>query len=210
MEYVLYHSGKKGMKWGLRLYQNKDGSLTPLGRIHYAQQKRQRAKNLAKARTAKVEKRKREEEEKTAREKMEAEKSEVLAKGSATDILKYKGKLTNQEMQTAVNRLNLERQLSELSAKEVAAGKQKTEDIVNKAIGTGRKVAELAETGTRLYNSINNVRKALDGDSDKKPKITSLKIEDVSKLSDKELGDVLKRATSEKSVKKLLEELENQ
>lgn len=29
------HSGTKGMKWGNRRYQNKDGSLTPLGRAHY-------------------------------------------------------------------------------------------------------------------------------------------------------------------------------
>lgn len=31
----LYHFGKKGQKWGRRQYQNEDGSLTPLGRIHY-------------------------------------------------------------------------------------------------------------------------------------------------------------------------------
>lgn len=29
------HAGVKGMKWGQRQYQNKDGSLTPLGRAHY-------------------------------------------------------------------------------------------------------------------------------------------------------------------------------
>lgn len=29
------HSGTKGMKWGIRRYQNEDGSYTPLGREHY-------------------------------------------------------------------------------------------------------------------------------------------------------------------------------
>lgn len=28
----LYHYGRKGMKWGVRRYQNKDGSLTPAGK----------------------------------------------------------------------------------------------------------------------------------------------------------------------------------
>lgn len=31
----LYHHGTRGQKWGERRYQNEDGSLTPLGRIHY-------------------------------------------------------------------------------------------------------------------------------------------------------------------------------
>ena len=31
----LVHTGVEGMKWGERRYQNYDGSLTPLGRIHY-------------------------------------------------------------------------------------------------------------------------------------------------------------------------------
>lgn len=31
----LYHHGTRGMKWGLRLYQNPDGTLTALGRLRY-------------------------------------------------------------------------------------------------------------------------------------------------------------------------------
>lgn len=31
----LYHTGVKGMKWGVRRYQNKDGSLTPAGKKRY-------------------------------------------------------------------------------------------------------------------------------------------------------------------------------
>lgn len=36
MEYELCHHGIKGMKWGVRRYQNEDGSLTAVGRKKYS------------------------------------------------------------------------------------------------------------------------------------------------------------------------------
>ena len=35
MEYELYHWGIKGQKWGVRRYQNEDGTLTESGRARY-------------------------------------------------------------------------------------------------------------------------------------------------------------------------------
>ena len=38
----LYHHGTKGMKWGKRRYQNKDGSLTDAGKKRYARDAREK------------------------------------------------------------------------------------------------------------------------------------------------------------------------
>lgn len=42
----LYHWGVRGMRWGIRRYQNKDGSLTELGRKHLAENRIRTEDNL--------------------------------------------------------------------------------------------------------------------------------------------------------------------
>jgi len=41
MEYEIYHHGILGMHWGIRRYQNKDGSLTEEGRKRYSSEQTQ-------------------------------------------------------------------------------------------------------------------------------------------------------------------------
>lgn len=43
----LYHHGVKGMKWGVRRYQNKDGSLTPAGKKRLAASIKEAAKDTS-------------------------------------------------------------------------------------------------------------------------------------------------------------------
>lgn len=42
---VITHSGTKGMKWGVRRYQNKDGTLTEAGKKRYARDAREKGFN---------------------------------------------------------------------------------------------------------------------------------------------------------------------
>lgn len=56
-EIELYHHGTKGMKWGVRRYQNKDGSLTPAGKKRYSSINKEKIKETSKKvakKTAKV------------------------------------------------------------------------------------------------------------------------------------------------------------
>lgn len=43
--YYLAHHGTKGQRWGIRRYQNKDGTLTAEGRIHYGKGEKKTLKN---------------------------------------------------------------------------------------------------------------------------------------------------------------------
>ena len=126
--YTLEHSGTKGMKWGRRLYQNPDGSLTPLGRVRYAKRKREadkkRRASLEKARA-----------EKTRKAAHEAEKQKALKSGSAEDVLKFKGELTEQELKTAAARIRAENDLASLkTSPKTSAGKKFVKTVFNDVV----------------------------------------------------------------------------
>ena len=83
----LMHHGIQGQKWGIRLYQNKDGTLTPLGRLHYY--------GSTKTREQRMQER---------AERMDAKKKDLVARGSKSAIYKNRALFTDEEFDEAMKR----------------------------------------------------------------------------------------------------------
>lgn len=142
-EEELQHHGTKGMKWGVRRFQNADGSLTPAGRKRYGSLtdavgavkayhiKQKRKKNLKKAREAAAEKKRIEAEQKAAAE--QRKKDVADGKVSARNM-------TTEELQSRIDKLNLEKRYKQLmdetnpQAQTVSAGKDLVKKFINEAV----------------------------------------------------------------------------
>lgn len=141
-------SGRYPLGSGDRPYQKLEGSRrkTSGGILSYIKSKKaKKPENVQKPMTEEERKR-----------QYEAEKERVLKRGTASEIMRYQGELTNQELQNAVTRLNLETQLINLSKNEIQTKMDKI-DSVMKTVKTGN---EWAKIGTDTYNTFAKIYNA--------------------------------------------------
>lgn len=87
-----------------------------------------------------------------------AKKSQNHSK-SATSLLRSKHSLSDQELQSAVKRLNLERQLDDFSYKEKTRGINAIDRVVN----TVGKITAWTTTGVTAYNQIAKIYNSIHG-----------------------------------------------
>lgn len=126
-KYELTHWGIKGMKWGVRRYQNKDGSLTPAGKKRYD---RDIAENNAKKKENRIvidgPDARRWAKEDLSRTKNVVDSSKGMVKDlkSINDSVSSKSRrqkmdlsnMSDQEMRSRINRELLERQYNDMFA----------------------------------------------------------------------------------------------
>lgn len=170
----LYHWGIKGMKWGQRRYQNKDGSLTPAGIKRYNREVQKlkdreasiKAKEKAKKYQDKLDKKKSELDEREAALKGKSVKKSTpkATPGNQSGVKSIKD-MSDAELRAVVNRLQLEQQYRNLTPQQVSKGKKFVDSVVGKVLApasqeVGKDVAK------RLLTDMANA--ALDADKKKK------------------------------------------
>ena len=126
MDNELIHYGILGMKWGIRRFQNKDGTLTPAGKKRY-------------------------------RERSTTDKPHEDYKRAHTP--KSIKSMSDAELRNRLNRLQMERQYSQLSSSNVSKGRE----YVQKIIKAGTTVTTVTTTAITLYNNVNKIKSIIEG-----------------------------------------------
>ena len=130
----LVHHGVKGQKWGVRRFQNKDGTLTPAGKQKYGSKENfdkqypedvKKSINKAKSGMSKAG---------GAVKKAQDFNDKMVKKANEEQIKKDVSKMSDQELQKIVNRLNMEERYKQvMNSRAAEEGKNNVSKVLEYA-----------------------------------------------------------------------------
>lgn len=141
----LYHWGVKGMKWGVRRYQNEDGSLTEKGRKRYERDQRENAgkKKGNKVGQADPNRWVKEDLDRSKRVAEETERTINKLKTANDNAMRNRpktradlSKMTDKELRDKINREYLERQYNDMFTPQKTNNGRKYAGQILEAAGT--------------------------------------------------------------------------
>lgn len=146
----LEHHGIKGQKWGIRRFQNKNGTWTSLGKkIRRAKEKR----------TAEAEKKKK------------LERAQAISGGNPRLIKKYMSTMSDKELQQAIQRASARSNVNRLDKESGAfnTGTQALRDV----LGTAGSVVAIGTTAVLAYDTYDKLSKRANALGVKMPTVKS-------------------------------------
>ena len=163
MSNELYHWGIKGMHWGVRRFQNKDGSLTQAGKKRYndidgGDSKNSSGNNNNHSQSTSSKPTSSNSNQKSTQDMsdedyrlalLESRKQRVLNTHSADELYKNKDLFDDKELMNAYLRLNTERNIKNLIPEKVSKGQQ----FINMYTGTSKTIKSVMDSTMDLYKS---------------------------------------------------------
>lgn len=119
----LYHHGILGMRWGIRRYQNPDGTLTAEGKRHQIITENKRDKKAAKKQMKMINR------ERKKQENFEKKKAAIMR--DPQKMRKHINMFSNEEIKQAVERIEWSNRLADLNNEKISKGKIAADKILS-------------------------------------------------------------------------------
>ena len=152
---ALVHHGILGMRWGIRRYQRKDGTLTTAGKRRLRNVENKMNKT-AKTYNKLTKEHDRLTNSRSRNETVEEQKARILKSRSAEDLYRHADLFTDDELKKAYLRLNTEESIKKLIPKKINKGTK----FINNLISAGTTMDNLGKT---YLNNKQNVDKFIAG-----------------------------------------------